>query len=311
METVGKTWMGAVGLRGTRKDHALAAVEMAVEMLEIMAKCTDPEKTGDFTGVTCRIGVHTGYAISGVVGVRRPQFSLFGDTVNTAARVCSNGAENRLHISQPTWQHVHKDYECIPRQITAKGKGVLTTYFIGSRLSRIPLHRKLSFKSADDVPLAEVQRLIQISDPTHENDEFDQYELPDQENPIEINPFTLRFKNRVKERPTDPSDEHIYMHRVGKNFGADSRRPIAAAMMFYLVEAIFEYFDGPKDGEDAAIVFAFRYGFIVLSALLIAFSRTKHYARKAPIYNTRKCPHNYLFTLVLHPFHIHLGCHPK
>lgn len=108
METVGKTYMAAVGIRGTRKDHAVAAVELALEILELMRKCS--RIAGDVINI--RVGIHTGQVISGVVGHYRPQYSLFGDTVNTASRMQSTGVAQRVHISAQTYAKVCKDFKC-------------------------------------------------------------------------------------------------------------------------------------------------------------------------------------------------------
>ena len=85
-----------------------------------------------------KIGVHTGDVISGVVGETKPQFSLIGDTVNTAARMSTNSFPNRIMCSQVTANILQ---EQIPSaewtdwieyfgRIDVKGKGVMDTYWV-------------------------------------------------------------------------------------------------------------------------------------------------------------------------------------
>jgi hypothetical protein len=154
METVGKTYMACAGLHGTRVDHAHAVAELAEEILALCKRCVDP--TG--TALEVRMGIHTGKVLSGVVGLKRPQFSLFGDTVNTSSRIQSTGEAGRIHLSSETYAVLRKDYRCVKRQVQAKGKGTLTTYFLGERITRIPVNRKITYKEdRDDITPEEVR----------------------------------------------------------------------------------------------------------------------------------------------------------
>ena len=84
-----------------------------------------------------RVGVHTGHVLSGVVGRIKPQFSLFGDTVNTAARMQSTGEPMHVHMSGfakaaylsalPPDHELRTRVTFRPRRVTAKGKGEMVT----------------------------------------------------------------------------------------------------------------------------------------------------------------------------------------
>ncbi|CAE8649019.1 unnamed protein product, partial [Polarella glacialis] len=84
------------------------------------------------TNLSVRIGINTGPVLAGVVGSQKPQFALFGDTVNTASRMCSTGQDGHVHVSESTWELIPAD-ECfnwVKRKTSAKGKGVMNTYLL-------------------------------------------------------------------------------------------------------------------------------------------------------------------------------------
>ena len=71
--------------------------------------------------------------MSGIVGKKMPRFCLFGDSVNTASRMESNGKPGHIHISEPTWkllQGQENGYSWLPTGgVELKGKGVQPTWF--------------------------------------------------------------------------------------------------------------------------------------------------------------------------------------
>ena len=95
--------------------------------------------------IILRIGVHTGRVLAGVIGNRKPQFNLFGDTVNCAARVTSLGVDGRVHISEATHSFAGTAFEYVSRTVTAKGLGEIQTYLVAparKRVSRISRNSK-------------------------------------------------------------------------------------------------------------------------------------------------------------------------
>ena len=69
--------------------------------------------------------------MAGVVGKKKYAYDLFGDTVNTANRIESNGEVGKINISETTYELIKGKYNCIPRsEVNVKGKGNLKMYFV-------------------------------------------------------------------------------------------------------------------------------------------------------------------------------------
>lgn len=80
-----------------------------------------------------RIGVHTGAVVAGIVGVKKFAYDIWGDTVNTAARMESSGEVDKVNISGSTYEFIKDKFKCIYRgKIEAKNKGHIDMYFVES-----------------------------------------------------------------------------------------------------------------------------------------------------------------------------------
>lgn len=100
------------------------------------------EKLGEDTKtLNMRIGLHSGSTTAGVLRGLKGRFQLFGDTVNTASRMESNGVSKKIHVSQATADvlaRCGKHHWLSPREdkITVKGKGEMQTYFVTVKSNR-------------------------------------------------------------------------------------------------------------------------------------------------------------------------------
>jgi len=131
LKTIGDAFMAAGGLPVENDTHPLDAVEAAIEMQEYLEmRSEDPDKMP----FKLRIGLHTGPVVAGVIGKWKFAYDIWGDAVNTAARMESSGAAGEINLSRSTYDRIRLRFICEARgQVLAKGKGALEMFFIRSR----------------------------------------------------------------------------------------------------------------------------------------------------------------------------------
>jgi adenylate cyclase len=130
IRTIGDTYMVASGIPVPRQDHAQALAAMALDMIAYSAQGSLP----------FRIGINSGPAVAGVIGTRKFQYDIWGDTVNTASRMESHSEPGRIQISDATNRLILEDFATTYRgPIEVKGKGTLTTWWLDRERQRAPL----------------------------------------------------------------------------------------------------------------------------------------------------------------------------
>jgi adenylate cyclase len=133
IKTIGDAYMAAGGLPTTNETHAIDVVRAAIDIQTFMLKHAEEKKANNEPFFEIRIGVHTGSVVAGIVGVKKFQYDIWGDTVNTASRMESSGKVGKVNISESTYEIVraYEGYSFESRgKIEAKGKGVLEMYFV-------------------------------------------------------------------------------------------------------------------------------------------------------------------------------------
>ncbi len=131
IKTIGDSYMAAAGLPKEREDHAIAAIQAAIDINTFLAGWRSRQKKLGRQDWPMRIGIHSGPVIAGVVGAHKFAFDIWGDTVNTAARIEANGQVGKINISAATYELVKDQFRCVPRgQVLVKGKGKLEMYWV-------------------------------------------------------------------------------------------------------------------------------------------------------------------------------------
>merc|ERR1712241_228571 len=105
VETIGDCYMAVTGLPNPKKDHALIMTKFARDCRDEMISLTKSLEVTlgpDTSDLAMRFGLHSGQVTAGVLRGQKLRFQLFGDTVNTAARMESNGKPNKIQVSQST-----------------------------------------------------------------------------------------------------------------------------------------------------------------------------------------------------------------
>ncbi|TSK28280.1 Atrial natriuretic peptide receptor 1 [Bagarius yarrelli] len=135
VETIGDAYMVVSGLPVRNgKLHAREIANMSLALLK--AVHTFRIRHRPDLQLRLRIGIHTGPVCAGVVGLKMPRYCLFGDTVNTASRMESNGEALKIHVSEAT-RLVLQEFNCFQLELRGdvemKGKGRMRTYWLLGR----------------------------------------------------------------------------------------------------------------------------------------------------------------------------------
>ena len=119
--------MAAAGLPVPREDHAEAVARTAIAMREEVARHAERIDRP----LAVRVGINTGSLVTGVIGKRKYAYDLWGDAVNTAARMESHGLAGEIQVTRPTYERLRERYELRPRgTIEIKGKGPMETWLL-------------------------------------------------------------------------------------------------------------------------------------------------------------------------------------
>ena len=137
IKTIGDAYMCAGGIPSTNNTHPLDAVNAALAMQDYMFQKNKGRKENNLECWELRIGIHTGPIVAGVVGKKKYAYDIWGDTVNVASRMESNGEAGKVNISASTYQRIKENYQCLYRgKVSAKNIGEVDMYFIESKITK-------------------------------------------------------------------------------------------------------------------------------------------------------------------------------
>jgi class 3 adenylate cyclase len=127
VKTIGDAYMVVGGLNAPKINSATAIAEMALDMRKGVLQF----KWENGKPLSMRIGIHTGPVVAGVIGKSKFSYDLWGDTVNIASRMESQGISGCIQVSERTYQYLKDKFIITPRgTIQIKGKGKIQTYLL-------------------------------------------------------------------------------------------------------------------------------------------------------------------------------------
>jgi class 3 adenylate cyclase len=129
IKTIGDSYMCAGGLPVPDADHAKHVILAAREMITLVTDAF--HKNDGLNHFKIRIGVHTGPVVAGVVGIKKWQYDIWGDTVNIASRLEGNSLPGRVNLSESTYQKIKDEFPCEFRgEINVKNHESVKMYFL-------------------------------------------------------------------------------------------------------------------------------------------------------------------------------------
>ncbi|KAI7790484.1 adenylate cyclase type 1 [Triplophysa rosa] len=149
IKTIGSTYMAAVGLvptigtkaKNSTEAHLSTIADFAIEMFDVV----DEINYQSYNDFVLRVGINVGPVVAGVIGARRPQYDIWGNTVNVASRMDSTGVPGKIQVTEDVHQLLQNNYDLVCRgNVSVKGKGQMITYFLEGKAqdagNRAPHH---------------------------------------------------------------------------------------------------------------------------------------------------------------------------
>ena len=130
IKTIGDAYMAVGGIPVPKADHAVAVADMALEMQTVIQQFEG--QLGE--PLQLRIGINTGTVVAGVIGIKKFSYDLWGDTVNVASRMETQGMPGKIQITEATYSLLKETFLFEPApEIFVKGKGPMSTYYLLGR----------------------------------------------------------------------------------------------------------------------------------------------------------------------------------
>lgn len=131
IKTIGDAYLCVGGIPVADPDHAIHVINAAVDIINYMEERKKQREQRNEIPFMLRIGIHSGPVVAGIVGVKKYAYDIWGDTVNTAARMEQNSLPGKINISSKTYELIKDKFKCTYRgKIEAKNLGEIDMYFL-------------------------------------------------------------------------------------------------------------------------------------------------------------------------------------
>ncbi len=131
IKTIGDAYMCAGGISDIDGDSAVRVVQAALDIQAFMKELADRKSKLGEPFFETRIGIHTGPVVSGIVGIKKFAFDIWGDTVNVAARLEDSSEVGKVNISQSTYELVKDHFNCRHRgKVSIKHQADIDMYYV-------------------------------------------------------------------------------------------------------------------------------------------------------------------------------------
>jgi adenylate cyclase len=135
IKTIGDAYMSAGGIPTANQTHPEDSIKAGLAIQDYMKESNSHRMDNGLAPWELRVGIHTGPVVAGVVGKKKFAYDIWGDTVNVASRMESNGEAGKVNISAATYSLVKDQYDVTHRgKIEAKNKGEIDMYFVENEI---------------------------------------------------------------------------------------------------------------------------------------------------------------------------------
>lgn len=131
IKTIGDAYLAAAGVPSTNTATPINVVEAAIEMQKTNNAYKVLRQAENKPFFDFRVGINTGTVVAGVVGEKKYVYDIWGDAVNTAARVEQASEPGKINITESTYEQIQNEFVCSPRgKVLAKNKGPIAMYWV-------------------------------------------------------------------------------------------------------------------------------------------------------------------------------------